>query len=75
MNFCFCENYYTLSFLLFCHNKRPSYELDFIIEDPYRIYFHMLFTDFFSQARDNKIVMFQSGKKVENLNKFKVSHS
>ncbi len=21
-------------FLLFCHNKRPSYDLDFIIEEP-----------------------------------------
>ena len=30
-------------FLLFCHNKRPSYELDFIIEEPLMTYLQKKF--------------------------------
>ena len=37
-------------FLLFCHNKRPSYELDFTIEEPFSYIFtekvsHRLFQE------------------------------
>ncbi|WP_082415676.1 polysaccharide biosynthesis C-terminal domain-containing protein [Blautia hydrogenotrophica] len=34
VTFSFCHLYPMYRFLLFCHNKRPSYELDFIIEEP-----------------------------------------
>ena len=30
-------------FLLFCHNKRPSYDLDFIIEEPLMTYLQKKF--------------------------------
>lgn len=37
--FSFCHLYPMCGFLLFCHNKRTSYELDFIIEEPFSYIF------------------------------------
>ena len=39
----YCHLYPMDRFLLFCHNKRPSYELDFIIEEPLMTYLQKKF--------------------------------
>ena len=43
VTFPFCHLYPMDRFLLFCHNKRPSYELDFIIEEPLMTYLQKKF--------------------------------
>lgn len=41
--FSFCHLYPMNGFLLFCHNKRSSYELNFIIEEPLVTYLQKKF--------------------------------
>ena len=43
VTFPFCHLYPMDRFLLFCHNQRPSYELDFIIEEPLMTYLQKKF--------------------------------
>ena len=38
--FSFCHLYPMYGFLLFCHNKRSSYDLDFTIEEPLQLHIY-----------------------------------
>ena len=53
ISFSFCHFNSVNRFLLFCHNKRPSYELDFIIEEPLMTYLQKKFHIALFKAEDD----------------------
>ena len=55
--FTLCHLYSMYRFLLFCHNKRPSYKLDFIIEEPLMTYLQKKFHTAMELLNNNVVAL------------------